>query len=335
MIERRITDPIRLSESDIQAIVDDGGSPTVQFSKPGQDRTLLDTVNGLCQVFGSRLEVRFFGHYGHDFDASVLSALPSVRWLSVDSLTRIANEDWLYKLPLLERLSFGVFEFDRPDFLEGFPLERFTELSVSETRNRKLDLGELQRCTRLTELYLQGHTRNIEALARVPLLRKLRLSGMPKQRELSFVGEIASLQSLTLLLGGRPSFDEVGSRTLQELEVIRVRGLETLGLLDRFPNLRRLQVEDQLQLHSISVAGARLHELSIFNCKNLEALSGLETLTDLEHFRVSLTNLDLDTLRDRSWPPSMEVVALYSGSQKWNTEARAILDQRGYREFRR
>ncbi len=335
MIERRITDPIRLSESDLQAIVDDGGSPTVQFSKPGQDRTLLDTVNGLCQVFGSRLEVRFFGHYGHDFDASVVSALPSVRRLSVDCLTRIANEDWLYELPLLERLSFDVFEFDRPDFLDGLRLERLTELSVSETRTRKLDLGALHRCKNLTELFIQGHTRNIEALASVPLLRKLRLSGMPKQRDLSFVGEIASLQSLTLLLGGRPKFDEVSSRTLQELEVIRVRGLETLGRLDRFPNLRRLQIEDQLQLHSLSVVGAQLHELSVHNCKNLQVVSGLDRLMELEQIRVSRTNLDLDTLRDRSWPPSMEVVALYSGSQKWNTEARAILDQRGYREFRR
>ncbi len=335
MIERRITDPIQLSESALQAIIDEGGSPTVQFSKPGYDRTLLETVNSLCEVFGSRLEVRFFGHYGQDFDARVLSALPSVRWLSVDCLTRIANEDWLHKLPLLERLSFGVFEFDRPDFLEGFLLERLTKLSVSETRNRKLDLGALRGCTRLTELFLQGHTRNIEALAGIPLLRKLCLSGMPNQRELSFVGEIPSLQSLTLLLGGRSSFDEVCSRTLQELEVIRVRGLETVGRLDRFPNLRRLQVEDQLQLHSLSLAGAQLHELSVLNCKNLEALSGLDTLTELRHIRVSRTKLDLKTLRDRSWPPSMEIVALHSSSQKWNAEARAILDQRGYGEFRR
>ena len=335
MIERRITDPERLSESDIQAIIEDGGSPTVQFSKPGYDRMLLDTLNNLCRVFGSRLEVRFFGHYGDVFDARVLSALPSVRWLSVDCLTRIANEDRLYELPLLERLSFGAFEFDRPDFLDGFQLQRLTKLSLSETRNRKLDLGALHRCASLTELFIGGHTRNIEALAGAPLLRQLRLSGMPKQRDLSFVGVIASLQSLSLLLGGRPSFDEVRSHTLHELEVIRVRGLETIGRLDRFPNLRRLRVEDQLQLHSLSVAGAPLHELSVVNCKNLEALSGLETLTELEHLRVSRTKLDLETLRDRSWPPSMEVVALYSGSQKWNTEARSLLDRRGYKEFRR
>lgn len=290
-------------------------------------------MSGLCQVFGSSLEVRFFGHYGHDFDARVLSALPDVRWLSVDCLTRIANEDWLYKLPLLERLSFGVSEFDQPDFLDGFQLERITQLSLSETRSRKLDLGGLHRCTSLTELFLQRHTRNIEALARTPVLRTLRLSGMPKQCELSFVGEMPSLQSLTLLLGGRPSLDGVSSRTLQELEIVRVRGLETLGPLDRFPKLRRLQVEDQLQLHSISVAGTQLREPSLHNCKNLESVTGLDTLAELEHFRVSRTKLDLEALLDRNWPPSMEVMALYSGSQKWNDEARAILDRRGYREY--
>jgi hypothetical protein len=333
MIDSRITDPGAVSERDIQAIIDQGLSPTVQFSKPCYDRSLLDAVNSLCKVFGSSLEVRFFGHYQHDFDAAVLSAIPSVRWLSVDCLTRILNEDWLHKLPLLERLSFGVFEFDRPDFFDGFQLGQITKLSIAETKSRKLDLGALEKCTSLTELFVRGHTRNIEALSNVPALRKLRLCGMPKQRDLSFVGDIPRLESLVLLLGGRPSFNELRSPTLKELEVIRVRGLETLGPLDRFPNLHRLQIEDQLQLHSFSVAGTQLRELSVHNCKNLQSVFDLGSLLDFEHLRVSRTQLDLEMLRDCNWPPSMKFVALYSSSEKWNEQTRSILECRGYKEF--
>lgn len=164
MIHHRITDPERLTRSEIQAIVDQGQSPTVQFSKPIYDRPFLENLNSLCVEFGSDLEVRFFGFYGRAFDASVLASLPNVRRLAVDCLTRIEQEDWLYKLSSLERLSFGVFEFARNDFLAGLPLENLKQLSVSETKNRKLDLGVLHRCENLTDLFVHGHTKNIEAL---------------------------------------------------------------------------------------------------------------------------------------------------------------------------
>jgi hypothetical protein len=32
-------------------------------------------------------------------------------------------------------------------------------------------------------------------------------------------------------------------------------------------------------------------------------------MTELEQLRVSRTKLDLEALRDRNWPPSMEVLA--------------------------
>lgn len=74
MINNRITDPERLTGSEIQAIVDHGQSPTVQFSKPIYDGPLLEKLNSLCVEFGSNLEVRFFGFYGQAFDASVIAS---------------------------------------------------------------------------------------------------------------------------------------------------------------------------------------------------------------------------------------------------------------------
>lgn len=233
----------------------------------------------------------------------------------------------------LRRLSFGVYDYNRPDFLNSFEFKKLKKLSLSGAKRPNFDLGPLARFKQLTELFVQGHTKNIGAISTLPKLETLRLSGIPKKQELSFVTDIKPLKSLTLLLGSRPTIDEIKHATLEELEIDWVRGLESLGNMGRFPALRRLRVENQLQLRVLPLEGLQLRELSAFNCKNLDTITGLESQERLEEFRTGRTKLDLDALVARIWPKSMKIVALYSGSDKWNKAAREILDQRGYGEF--
>ena len=333
MIENRINDPSVVSSRDIQRILDGGRSPTVQFSRPGYSRRLLQSLNRLCIEFGAQLEVRFYGHYGADFDATALAELPDVRRLSIDCLEQISNENHLLRLACLEQLSFGVYRFDKPNFLGGFAFENLTELSLSGTAKGNFDLSPLINCRHLTDLFIQGHTKNIDVVATLRRLKSLRLSGMPKKLQLSFVNDVATLRSLSLLFGSRSTIDEISHGLLEDLNITWVRGLESLGPLRRFPKLRVLHVKDQLQLRSISVVDPPLRELSVINCKNLEEIMGLESQTRLEHFRASRTKLNLDALLARAWPKSMKILALYSGSEKWNRAAREILDSRGYAEF--
>ena len=329
----RINNPDSVTADEIEAILAQGRMPIVQFSRPGYSPELLRSLNDLCLTFGPEFGIRFYGHYGGGFDAAVLSDIPDVRRLYVDCLMRIHNEEQLWQLSSLEQFSFGVYELDRSDFLDGFQLERLKHLCLSETRKRNIDLTPLGRCAQLGDLIVVGHTKGLEALGGLPKVRTLSLNQIPRAQSLSFVNTMPALRSLTILLGGRTDLDEVSHPDLEELSVVRVRGLETLGELGRFPSLRRLQVEDQLQLRSFSLAGLRLHELLVLNCKNLAEIEGFEGQDALAHFRASRTRLDLDSLLKRDWPPAMEVLALYSGSQKWNKAARQELDRRGFREY--
>jgi hypothetical protein len=333
VFEPRITNPREVSADHVRAILDRGARPTIQFSGPGATPGLLASINRLCIEFGDRLEVRFYGYYESPFDARVLEYLPDVRWLSVDCLTSISDEEHLARLPKLTKLAFGVFRYDEPEFLGRLPLEQLIELWVNETERRNLNLVHLSRCERLRTLSIGGHTKGIDAIASLPCLEQLHLNSIPKRQSLDFVGRCAPLRSLDLLLGGRPSLDDCSHPDLEKLTVIRVRGLESLGTLRRFPKLRSLHVEDQLQLRAIELDRAPLEELTIGNCKNLERISGLDGMTALRHLRVYRTKLGLDTLVEREWPPSMDILALYGSSERWNALARARLDQRGYREF--
>jgi hypothetical protein len=245
----------------------------------------------------------------------------------------IENEDAIARMPNLRKLSFGVYHFDVPRFLATLDLTQITRLVLSDNKKKNFDLSPLENCDNLDELFLNGHLKNIAVLSHLQNLTKLGLGSIAKRQKLEFVNEIPNLDKLTIILGGRENIDEIEHASLSELEVLRVKGFNDLGDLSRFPNLRRLHVEDQIQLRSISFAGSSLEEVSLHNCKSPDRLDGLLDLRGLRHFRTSRTKLDLDSLVEANWPESMETVAIYSGSQKWNERARKTLDEKGFGEY--
>jgi len=326
VLENRITDPKRISRAHIDEVLSRGISPTIQFSKRGYSARILKTLNKYCVEYGDKLEVRFYGHYSDAFDAAVLKHLPDVQWLSVDCLLQIENEDAIANLPKLRKLSFGVYDYEKPDFLATVNLSQITRLALTDNKKKNFDLSPMAQCDQLEEFFLTGHRKNIAAISHLPKLRYLSLGSIAKRQTLEFVNEIPNLEKLTIVLGGRQNIDEIVHPGLRDLEVLRVRGLNSLGDFARLPNLRRLQVEDQLQLRSIDFDSAGLEEISLHNCKNLERLNGLLELKRLRAFRTSRTKLDMDGLLEANWPESMEAVALYGRSEKWNKHARQVLD---------
>lgn len=326
----RITDPKTISCAEIAKACADREHLVVQFSRPeAYSPALLQNLNEACRLAERRLQVRFYGHYGSRFDATVLRHLPNVCDLAVDCLSNIDNEDEIGKLPKLERLSFGVFDLDRPDFLHSLNLEQLTELTLAENRKRNFDLTPLSRCHSLIDLFVSGHSKGIEAIAGLPLLRKLTLSAYAKSNSLNYLSTIRTLAQLTLILGGRPNLEDLESPSLEMLQVLQVRGLETLGNLSRLPALAALRVEAQLQITDLDLSGCNLERIWLFNCKNLKALQGLDKQDRLREFFAGRVALDLDALRDREWPASATSIQLFAGKLKWNDAAQAKLAAKG------
>ena len=87
-----------------------GGSVVLQFASPPYREPILRAIDELCSEHGHRVRVRFYGHYGREFDFEALTALPNVQTLSTDCLQRARNVEVPRELRKLRRLSFGVFE---------------------------------------------------------------------------------------------------------------------------------------------------------------------------------------------------------------------------------
>jgi len=328
----RFFEPQTIDETAIEAVIASGRTPVVQYSHPAYPDAVLGAVDRACRRFGEALEVRFFAHRGQPFEGRILGKIPNVANLSLDTLTSIADVQVVGELRQLRRLRFGVYQLDSPDILRALGVERLTRLSLAENRKRNFDLAPLADAKALTHLFVQGHSKNIEAVTSLTRLEDLSLSGFPARRDLAFANRIAALRRLFLILGSRESLEELDHPGLEDLRVVWVKTLAALGPLGRFPRLRRFALEDQLHLSSIDVAGAPLERLRISNCKSLSRIDGLETLDRLRAIMVDRTAIDLDALADRPWPSSLRAIVLWGGSRARNRAIRERLDARGYRE---
>lgn len=315
----RITDPTGLSLPVVAQALAARGRLTIQFSGPqAYSPNLLDGLNAICAALPDTLEVRFFGHPLTSFDARVLRRLPAVKSLSLGGLIRIAHEDEIAGLAHLRHLAFEVFEFSRPDFLHTLDLGPLNTLSLGETRKRDFDLAALASAKALKSLWVQGHSRGFDTLAQLTRLESLHLGSIGARQKLDVIAALPRLKRLTLLLGGREDVAELSSSTVESLQILRVKRLGGLGDLSRFPALRALRVEDQLQLESLDLSGARLEQLHVFNCKTLRALPGLADQDQLQAVFLSQTALDMDALRDFAWPGSLRSILLLTSRLKWN-----------------
>jgi hypothetical protein len=332
MLDDRLTDVLSLDRAQVERILREGRQPTIQFSQPGYTPRLLRGIDAMCVEFGAQIEVRFFGHYQPGFDASWLSHLPNVGYLSVDCLRSISNLEALGGLTRLEKLSLGVYNLNRPDILHHLQLAGVTMLRLGEAKRCNVDLSPLTRCHSLRELSIAGHTQGFAQLEKLTWVSDLTLRSIPKKQSLAPICGMTGLRRLKLILGGRESIAEVQLPGLEALEIIRVRGLADVGPLARFPSLRKLRIEDQLQIKSIDVAGAlpELRDLNVFNCKNLTTVASLATLRNLEGLRLGRTAVDLEELVRRGLPTSLKKAAVYTGTKKRDDEAGALLRALGY-----
>jgi len=307
----RIQNPA--SPDEIASLLESGAEVVVlQFSEQAAyDETVLGKVNLICERFGSRLNVRFYGHYGSEFDGRTLRHLPSVRSLNIDCLMRANHLEFLDELAWLEEFAFGVFEANIPQLLESRALTRLRRLILASTRKDNIDLAPLESYANLEELFINGHSRHIEAIANLSRLQKLSLGGIGKKKSLSFIKSIPSLKALTYILGGRLDLSDLAHAGLERLEILRVLGLSEINLA-LFPKLERLTVEDQLRLEELDIRPLRkLQRLSIFNCKSLTRLVGIDSADLLESLGIGQTSVELNKVLNHL-PANVRALTLHS-----------------------
>ena len=328
----RIDNPSAVNPTAIARDLAQHNEVVIQFTQT-PNRTLLDSLNALCQQHDDQLTIRFYSDASDAFDCTLLWQLPQVKSLALDCMMRAKHLEVLTELAHLKRLNLGVYELKETEILVADNFRTLTELSLGASKTKQLNLAHLQHLTQLKHLFIEGHTQHIEAIGTLSHLSYLRLHGISKV-PLTFVNALKQLKTLALTLGGRENLDEIADNAIEHLSLGRVRGFSHLNNLAHFKALKQLDIAEQLQLQALdfSQASASLTTLSLTQCKRLAALTNLSNLSALQHLRIWQTALDVDALIAQGLPTSLTNFSFGASTTKERASIDALLLSKGYQE---
>ncbi len=313
MVIERINDQSPLKEGDVQHSLLKSDKVIIQYSEPIYSKKDLQLINQLC-VQHHRLEVRFYGHGKKGFDCSNLAFLPSVESLLLDGLEIVKNLSGLYELQNLRHLSIGVHRSLPIDFLEQSSLYELESLSIGDSQKPTIDLIHLEKYSRLQSLGIASHSNGLSTIGKIRSLKSLSLAGINKSVSLDFVGNINSLEDLTLLLGGRISLEDASHPKLKKLKFSRLLGLE--GFEPKwFQSLEDLQIDNQPRITGITFTSDsnNLKHVRLSDCKGLGMMSGLSHLKSLNELSIHRSALHFGDVIRGGLPPSLKKFQFSTG----------------------
>jgi internalin A len=259
---------------------------------------LTETDHKKLAVFVRKHPKINFRTYAHYFVKSVdldfLRHYPFLRKFTADVHT-LKDISGLRFAPHLRELGIHGYRLDDLSGLEFVPqkLERF---SFGQTKTKKHSLAFLQRFRRLQSLFIEGHTKDIDAIGALSELQDLTLRSITLP-DLRCLRPLKQLLSLDIKLGGTKDLGllpQIGRlrylelwlikglcdlapvaniSTLQFLFLQALRNVKRIPSLAKLEKLRRLhlqQMKGLVDLRPIAAAPA-LEDLIVYEMRHLEA----------------------------------------------------------------
>lgn len=327
----RISNPTDIDITHINNSLKQGNHVIIQFSEKAYSDKILNILDSLCSKYDKNFGIRFYGHYSGFFDCNTLLKIPNVKCLYVDSLLKVENLPALSKLEKLEKLSIGIFELKETEILSFSNFKTLEELVCSETKTKALNLEYLKDYKNLNYLYIDGHSKNIEAIGGLDNLESLFLHAI-KVPSVAFINKLKKVKYLTFRIGSRTSINEIEENEIEHLHMVQVRGFSDISAISKFSKLKSLVIEDQIQLNTMSFDKQldQLEEIKIINCKTLDSFKGICNLPNISSLRIHGTALDYNEFLYQEFPKSLKKFGFFTGKQKIDTEIKIKLEKLGY-----
>ena len=232
--------------------------PRVQFSKMLSPEDLLRLAGWLRDQPDAMLRV--YGSYGGS----------------------ITDLEFLRHFPFLLRFGADHNSLTSLSGLRHLP-ENLEQLGIGRTRSG-LDLEILGRFQGLRSLWLEGQTKNIGVISRLPSLEDLTLRSITLP-DLALLRPLVKLAGLDIKLGGTHDLGllpEIGE--IRYLELWMIRGLTDLSPVGRMRHLRYLFLQALRRVEKLPdlSQAVELRRVVIDNLKGVHDLSALATAPALE-----------------------------------------------------
>lgn len=327
----RIINPTELNIIEIKnKILTEENEIIIQFDEDVYSDEILSEINNLASSLNKNLVVRFYGHK-KGFDCKVLLKIDKVKNLSIDCLEKVRNSQALSKLKYLKVLRFGVETFKETEILKFDNLKKIEELNLYN--NYKLNLEYLKEYSNLKTLMLSGKFANINSVSSLNSLETLFLNSINKNIDFKFVNKLENLKKLHIGFGSRENINEITNQNIEDLTILRVRGLNTLSNVSHFRKLKKLEIRDQAQVLEIifDVEMKDLKMLSINNCKKIQKIEGFDKLNNLKIIGLlRLPKIKFDYFISQKLPKTLEHINFYTET-KQDKEIKEKIRELGYK----
>lgn len=202
------------------------------------------------------------------------------------------------------------------------------ELAMGDTALKRLSIAPMAGLEGLRTLGLIGPIRDAEALARLVRVEELSLRSV-KMPDLALVVPMRGLRSLWIGLSGPSDLSLLTElRSLEELELWRIRGLTDVSVLGRLPGLQRLTLQSMSAITSLpSLRGATsLRRLALDTMRGITDLAPVAEAPALEELLlIGMRQLQPEALRPLLGHPTLRSGIWGLGSTRRNIAAYDLL----------
>ncbi len=273
-----------ISPAEVKKLASDKDVKVLLAQEPA-DAATWDLLN--TEFFSRRPEVRLvYINYGSTCDLAFLKRLSNVRRLAARSIGDTEGVSCIRHLSKLELLSLSISSLDTFEFLRDLEPEGLVEFSLGETHSKKPSLKVLEHFPQIETLYIEGQSKDVEAIGALRRLKDLTLRSVTA-KNLDFLSGLSELWSLDIKLGGTRNLAALArSKSIKYLELWLIRKLDDQDLepighmeglqylfLQALRNVRRLP--DMTRLWN-------LRRLKLWELSGLESIESILTAPALE-----------------------------------------------------
>ena len=317
-----------LSDNDMKELVKAGQIDRIQTNSAALDRATLKKLNDKYFASFPNVELRIYTSGDCDIDG--ISLMTNLRKLSVETSASILNIEDIYSLENLKSLNLEVKSIADKDFLDKLP--RGIESLGLKLASKSFDLKGITRFSELKILSLHNCSKNIESVAGLNKLERLKLHGISLE-SCAFINETKSLRMLGLSGGNTKNLTELYENDrISELYLFKQTKMENLDILAKLPKLKVAEVSQMARVKELpDLSKSKLEHIFLENMKGLVNFDGIEYARQLKTITevVCPTHREIKQLLPVMRNKAIERCAFFTSSSKKNREFEELIEQSG------
>jgi hypothetical protein len=239
----------------------------------------------------------------------------------------LPNLSFLKHYPFLSGFQMDVYLLESTEGIECLPdsLEFF---GLGQTKSKKLSLGFLRRLSRLKDLYLDSHTKDIEVISNLSKLEQLTMRSITLPN-LTLLLPLKNLWSLDIKLGGTKDLrllPKIGD--LKYLELWMIKGLQDVNVIAEITTLQNLFLQSLKNVMALP-SFRSLCSLRRVTLDTMKAITDLAPIADApaleELLVVGANQLQPDDFKPFVGHATLKSATIGLGSIRRNEQAQELL----------